>query len=73
MPSYRGSRICPIRLPEDFHREVLDTIARVNKTRCEEPFDLSTFIRVALREKIAKYARGSKPRKGKSRESRQKE
>lgn len=73
MPTYRGSRITPIRLPEELRTQVLATIERVNRTRSEEPFDLSSFIRVALREKIAKYARGNVKRKGKSRESKSRE
>lgn len=65
--TYRGSKIIPVRMPTELVEALVATITRVNKSRTEEPYSPSTFIRAAIREKIAHYARSNK--KGKKHET----
>jgi hypothetical protein len=53
----RGTRVVPVRLPEDLMVMVQITIELRNQNSPEAPWTLSDFIRIALSEKIRKMAR----------------
>lgn len=57
-----GSPRIIFRLPSNELDELHATIQKANYRRTEEPYDLSSFIRSAIREKIAKMARSRKKR-----------
>ena len=56
---YRGSTIVPVRINDMLLAHIDETIKRVNRTRRDEPFNRSTFLLAAIREKLAKYARSN--------------
>lgn len=57
------STVRPVRFPEDLDRDIAAEIARTNENRRAEPFDFSTWVRTACREKLAHSRRS---RKGKA-------
>jgi len=60
----RGTPVVPVRVDQETMALVMETIQRRNFwTQCE-PWSVSDFIRIALREKIAKMARCRRPRRG---------
>jgi hypothetical protein len=53
----KGTPLVVIRVPEDLKIEVEAVIEHRNWNSREEPWSFSDFVRIALREKIAKMAR----------------
>jgi len=48
----KGSRIVPVRIPDDLFVRMLCQIEATNERRKQEPFDVSSFIRQALEDKL---------------------
>lgn len=47
-----GNPIVKTRIPREMHQEMNDAIAKRNYYTREEPWDVSAFIRKAIREKL---------------------
>jgi len=63
----KGSRIVKVRFPHGLLADTWETIRRRNEHTREAPWDMSEFIRSAVREKIEKMKRGRRrPRKPQS-------
>ncbi len=60
----KGSAIRQVRIEAKLWEEMVETIARRNRSVKEAPWTTSEFIRACIREKIGKMARGRKPKKG---------
>lgn len=56
----KGTDRYTFRLPQDMMAEVAATIYRRNLHTDREPWELSEFVRVAIREKLAKMERSRK-------------
>ena len=70
----RGSPVTPVRLPQELIDRIVAAYKRANLTRKEEPYTLSSFIRHAIEEKLAKMERGrSKKKKREKREREERE
>jgi len=54
-----GSKIVPVRIPDALHQEISLAIVLANETRKEEPYDMSSWIRKAIMEKLDHLRRGS--------------
>lgn len=52
-----GSKIVNVRFEDELLKKMTEEINRVNARRRKEPYRISTFIRDAVREKLAHYAR----------------
>lgn len=61
--AYRGSRIVPVRIDDTLLESISATITRVNKSRRDKPFTVSSFIRKAIEEKLHHYQRSNPTRK----------
>lgn len=61
----KGNRMIGVRVSDEEYQELLAQLAMTNKTTWGEPYTLSAWVRTAIREKLAKMARGRKPRKKK--------
>jgi hypothetical protein len=59
----KGSPIITLRLPPALLTLVRSAIARSEHTRFEGPWDLSSFIVAAIREKLAHMERSNRPRR----------
>lgn len=60
----KGSKITVVRLGEDVDAAIAESIASINaRPGQREPMDLSGWVRIACRERLAKLARG---RRGKA-------
>lgn len=59
----KGSTIVPVRIPSDLLRQVEETYLGRNLFAPKNPWTLSDFVRVALKEKIAKMQRSRKKRR----------
>jgi len=55
-----GSKIVPVRMPAEMLGKLNQTIAEVNKRRRHQPYDISSFIRQAILDKINHYHRSRK-------------
>lgn len=65
----KASRYVPIRIPMDVWDEMELTIRRAEQYRRDEPWNTTTFIITAIREKLAKMDRSRRSRsKGKKSE-----
>lgn len=64
----KGSPIVPIRIPADLLIEVEEVIVRSWDTRAAAPWNRTTFILAAIREKLSHLKRSSRKRKGGKRE-----
>lgn len=53
-----GSKIVPVRFPEPMLLALQVAMDKANETRKDEPYDMSSFIRHAVSEKLAKLHRG---------------
>jgi hypothetical protein len=53
-----GSKVVPCRIPGDLLAQIEAEIARVNKRRTDEPFNLSSWLRQAILEKLDHSRRG---------------
>lgn len=60
----KGSPIIGLRLPPEEYQALVDAIASNNESRKESPYDFSSWIRAAIRERLAKQARSRSKRKG---------
>jgi hypothetical protein len=49
----KGSKIVPVRIPDDLLDEMLKQIDATNLTRKEEPFRVGAWIRQAIQDKLA--------------------
>lgn len=65
----KGSRKLNFRISESLYAEALETIERRNNWTTDEPWDLTKFVRIAIRDKIKKMARSRKPRGRKNQQS----
>lgn len=54
----KGSKIVPVRIPEDLLKQMDLTISRRNFWSKEEAWTTSRFIQIAIREKLHKMERG---------------
>ena len=61
MPAEGSPRVI-LRIPQDLLSEMNEVIERRNAVTREEPWDMSAFIRTAIREKIAHVLRSRRPR-----------
>jgi len=61
MPS-KGSKIVPVRIPQEMLDEMQEMIASRNFNAPGEPWDVAKFIRKAVAEKIAHMKRSRKGR-----------
>lgn len=59
----KGSPFVAIRVPADLLAALDASVESCNHSRTEEPYDRSAWIRVAIRERLAKLARGRKPQR----------
>jgi len=48
----KGSKIVPVRIPDDLFVRMINQIGTTNERRKEEPFDVSSFIRQAIEDKL---------------------
>lgn len=56
----RGTRITPLRLSDELIARIHAAIASNNKSRREEEYNLTSWIRQAIEERLAKLERGRK-------------
>lgn len=56
----KGSRVVPVRMPDELMEEIMAYIVRRNWATMTEPYSLSTFIRKAIREKLDHAKRSSR-------------
>ena len=56
----KGSKIVPVRLPERLYRGIIEAMEAANRSRFEEPYVLSTYVRKCLLDKLAHLERSRK-------------
>lgn len=64
-----GSRIVPVRIPEDLELAILDCIAGRNLRSPNEPWTMSEFIRQAITEKLCHMERSRSRRRIRAKEA----
>jgi hypothetical protein len=63
--SSKGSPIKPIRFSESLLEEIMGALKSANRSRQQEEYDFSEWVRQACREKLGHLARSKKPRRAK--------
>lgn len=53
----KGNPVLLVRVERELHEQITECIQRRNRRTREEPWDMSKFIRVAIRDKLAKMKR----------------
>lgn len=48
----KGSKIVPVRIPDELYELMQHAIICINERRREEPYDVSSFIRMCIRHKL---------------------
>lgn len=61
----RGSKIVPVRLPEKLYHAIVEAMESANRTRFEEPYVVSTYVRKCLVEKLEHLERSKKKKSSK--------
>lgn len=61
----KGTPVRSIRIGSDLWAVMNEVIGQVNERRKEQPYDVSAFVRAAVRDKIAHIMRSRKKGKGK--------
>lgn len=61
----KGSKIVPIRIPEDLLEQILVRIASANVQRSEEPYTMSSWIIKCIRDRLDHNTRSRRKRRRK--------
>lgn len=56
----KGSKIVPVRIPDRLFSAIVDAMEAANRTRFEEPYVLSTYVRKCLVDKLDHLQRSKK-------------
>jgi hypothetical protein len=65
----KGNRVLRLRVEPELLQEILRQIEQRNQYTSQEPWDMSAFLRAAVREKLAHMQRARKQGKGKARKA----